>query len=171
LTITLYVFLESDDDERFFSKIIFPLLRRHYNDDIEPILYAEEQPKETRKYLRSLERRGEPYIFTIDLDPSDCLVDRKHNTACKYGIDPDRVAIVCKEIESWYLSGLKQCDCSRLGMQHYAMTDDICKETFERMIPDEPKIIIMSQMLRLFDIQVGKQKNLSFRYFFRKWIP
>lgn len=166
---SLFIFLESGDDLRFFSRIIVPLLKTQYN-DVQPIPYAEDQTRETRKYLRALESQGYPYIFTIDLDPSDCLVNRREKTASKYEIDPERILIVCKEIESWYLSGLKQCDCRKLGIKYYAMTDNICKESFERMTPKEPKIILFNKILDSFDIETGKEKNFSLRYFMRKWV-
>lgn len=167
----LYIFMESGDDERFFTRVIIPLLRKRYP-EIEAILYAEDQPKETRKYLKAITCSGDFYIFSRDLDDSTCIVARRESTATKYQIDTQNVIIVCKEIESWYLCGVKATDCKKIGIKHDChMTDDVSKESFERKLPSgASKSEIFGLMLERYDIELGKSRNLSLRYFMRKWV-
>jgi hypothetical protein len=167
----LYIFIEGDDDERFFSNIIIPLLKSKYS-HVETIQYAEDPPKQTRKYLKTVKDSGDQYIFSTDLDPDNCLKLRKDKTVEKYAISRENVIIICREIESWYLSGLKHCDCQQIGIsKYYSMTDDISKECCEKMIPKGmSRIEFFKQVVERYDVETGKSKNLSLRYFFRKWI-
>ena len=166
----LYLFLEGNDDERFFSHVLFPLLNRKYS-DIQVIPYAEEPPKKTKKFIRTVQSTGDDYIFVKDINDAPCVTARKTKVVRRYQVNQDNLIIVVKEIECWYLCGLDNQCCRRLGINRpLGNTNNITKEDFDAIVPNGVSHIeFMQQILEKYDIETGKRKNRSFRYFLRKW--
>ncbi|MGB9878320.1 MAG: hypothetical protein ACPLPS_11195, partial [bacterium] len=50
-------------------------------------------------------------------------------------LNRDRILIVVKEIESWYLAGLCDSNRKKLRIKHSPTTDDLTKEKFNALIP------------------------------------
>ena len=76
------------------------------------------------------------------------------------------------EIESWYLAGLNDEECKRLGLPTTIdNTDHISKEQFLGLMPDrfDSKAEFMLEILRVFDHETARSKNSSFRYFMQKY--
>ena len=165
------MFLEGNDDERFFSQVMFSLLAAEYP-EIRVIPYAQDPPKETNKFLRTISSSEDEYIFVKDINDAPCITASKAKTAGKYKVNQDNVVIVVKEIECWYLCGLDNDSCRRLRMErHTGNTDNMTKEDFDNFIPEDiSRIEFMQQILERFDIEIGKQRNRSFHYFLRKWV-
>lgn len=168
---TLYLFLEGHDDERFFLRVLLPLLMNKYT-NIQVILYAQDPPKVTKKFIRSIRSAGDEYIFAKDLDEAPCITASKTKAINKFQVDDDNIIIIVKEIECWYLCGLNDICCKKVGIdQRLGNTDNMTKEDFERLIPEGMSCIeFMQQILERYDIEVGRQKNRSFRYFLENWI-
>lgn len=166
----LYLFLEGNDDERFFSHILFSLLLRKYS-DIQVIQYAEDPPKKTNKFLRSVRSSGDEYIFVKDINNAPCITASKAKVTSKYRVDQNNIIIVVKEIECWYLCGLDNQCCEKLRIRRFSSTDNMTKEVFKILVPNGiTRIEFMQQILERYNIETGKQKNQSFRYFLRKWV-
>ena len=56
---------------------------------------------------------------------------KKKKTQEKHpNIDKDKIIVVIKEIESWYLAGLDNKACKQLKIKNFANTDNITKEKF-----------------------------------------
>ena len=168
---SLYLFLEGHDDERFFSRVLSRLLRRRYS-NIQVILYAEDPPKVTRRFVRSIRSAGDDYIFAKDIDEAPCVTESKRKAINKFQVDENNIIIVIKEIECWYLCGLGNQSCEKLRIDRLsANTDSMTKEDFDELIPkDMSRIEFMQQILERYDIPVGRSKNRSFRYFLEKWV-
>ena len=167
----LYLFLEGNDDERFFSHVLLPLLIRKYS-DIRFIQYAEDQPKETNKFLKSISSSGDEVIFVKDIHDAPCVTASKMKVTSKYKVNKNDIAIVVKEIECWYLCGLDSHCCRKLGIdRRLGNTDDMTKEDFDSLGPSEVSHIeFMQQILEKYDIDTGRHRNQSLRYFLRKWV-
>jgi hypothetical protein len=167
----LYFFLEGNDDERLFLRVVYPLLSGKYP-KIETILYAEDSPKSTRKFIKSIESAGDEYIFVRDLDNAPCITERKKIVASVYRADIEGIVVVVKEIECWYLCGLDDQSCRKLGIRRQiAATDDMTKEDFDTLIPKGiSHVEFMQQILEMHNTETGKQKNRSFKYFMENWI-
>ena len=88
-----------------------------------------------------------------------------------YG-DKDKIIVVIKEIESWYLAGLDNEVCRQLKINNFADTDNVTKEKFNALIPKKftSRIDFMLEILKNFSIEIAKQKNNSFRYFVEKYV-
>ena len=83
-----------------------------------------------------------------------------------------RVLIVCKEIESWYLAGLTDNDCKKMGIADSLNdTDHLSKEQFLGLMPGRfgSKTDFMLAILQVFDHETARARNRSFRYFIQKY--
>jgi len=167
----LYIFVEGEDDRRFFEKIIAPKLQKKYN-FVETIRYATLKKEKIVNFLKSIKVMGAEYIFVADINDSPCVTAKKENIRSELtNIDEERIIVVIKEIESWYLAGLDNIASRKLGIRTCNVTDDITKELFNSLIPKryDSRIYFMLEILKNFSIEIAKQKNKSFRYFIEKY--
>jgi hypothetical protein len=165
---TLWIFVEGDDDVRFFERVMKPSLTRKY-DRIQIWRYAQEKKEKVKSFLRSIRKMNAGYIYTTDINDTPSVTAKKQKVQSKFGdIDKDRIMVVEKEIESWYLAGVDDTCSRKLGISPPGSTDSITKEQFNALIPrrfDGSRIDFMEEILRYFNIETAKQKNESFRYF------
>jgi len=161
----LYIWVEGNDDERFFKRIIEPMLQKKY-DNIYIIAYSQMKKEKRKSFLKSIKSMGADYIFVTDIDKSPCVTARKEEfEEFKYIIDKGKIVVVVKEIESWYLAGL---DTKKIKIPHFELTDDITKEEFNKLISGNSRIDSMLKILNNFSIEMAKQRNKSFKYFIEK---
>ena len=166
----LYIFVEGKDDKRFFDKIITPLFERKY-DQVDVLEYAQLQKEKVSKFLKSIKGMNADYIFVSDIDQEPCVTARKQYIQSKFKeIDKDRIIVVIREIESWYLAVLDDKSSKRLGIRYSNTTDNVTKEQFNDLIPRkfDSRIDFMQEILKCFNIETGKHRNTSFRYFLDK---
>ena len=167
----LFIFVEGDDDERFFNRILSPKLQEKY-DTVKIIRYATMKKEKVDNFIRSIKAMGAEYIYVTDIDNSPCVTAKKEETQKKHpNIDKDKIIVVIKEIESWYLAGLDNKACKQLKIKNFANTDNVTKEKFNSLIPKKftSRIDFMSEILKNFSIEIAKQKNTSFQYFVEKY--
>ena len=168
----LYILVEGDDDERFFKKILLPRLREKH-DYIKVIQYAQ-KPKKfeyIKKFIKSIQSMGD-YIYVTDINDSPCITAKKQEIQDKLkNIDEDRILVVIKEIESWYLAGLDDTCSKKFRISLCDTTDDLTKKQFNNLIPKKfgSRIAFMQEILKCFNIETAKHKNESFRYFCKKY--
>jgi len=115
------------------------------------------------------------FICLADINDSPCVTAKKQTLQQhKIGnVGDDRIIVLKKEIESWYLAGLGDTCCGKLGIPSCDATDSIDKEQFETLISRSghtPKMNCMSEILKNFDMMTATQKNQSFNYFHRKYL-
>jgi len=167
----LYIFVEGDDDERFFREILLPKLRKKYN-DTNIIKYAQKSKKfeYTEKFIKSIQKiRDASYIYVTDINDSQYVVTKKQKIKeLIKSIDYDKIFVVIKEIESWYLAGLDSKLGKNLGIKKIPhTTDTVTKEQFYNLMPKkfDSKIDFMREILKNFSIEIAKKRNKSFKYF------
>lgn len=166
----LYIFVEGDDDEKFFENIVKPILEEKY-DWVLVWPYTQRKKQIVRNFLRSVKAIPADYIYVSDIDDQPCITAKKETIQNDFGnIDNNRIIVVVREIESWYLSGLDDICCTKLGFPPYSSTDNISKEQFNDSIPQrfDSRIDLMQEILKYFDLETAKQKNASLRYFLEK---
>lgn len=167
----LWVLVEGNDDERFFEAIIKPKLRTQYS-SVQLWQYAQETPKRTRNFLKSIRAMSSDYYFFSDINRSPCITAKKRSTKRRYDtrIDINTIIVVVREIESWYLAGLNSKSCKELGLRTFRRTDSTTKEQFNSLMPEkfDSRIDFMVEILKRFSIQTAKRKNRSFAYFMKK---
>lgn len=166
----LFIFLEGDDDERFFDRVIKPMYEQIY-DHVQLWKYAQGKKQKVNAFLRSINDMRAEYLFVSDMDESPCVTDKKERRASEFEkLSEDRILIVCREIESWYLAGLNDEGCSQIGIPPSYNTDRISKEQFDGMMPKKfvSRIDFMQEIMKVFDQKTALTRNTSFGYFMRK---
>ena len=165
----LYLFVEGTDDERFFESAIKPRLKKNY-DYIEVRKYAEKNKKYIFNLIKTIKSMNDSYIYFSDINNAPCITLKKQKILEKYKtIDRNRIVVVIKEIESWYLAGLNDEDSKKLTKKLFKSTDTITKEQFNKYKPkNESRINFMIELLKVFSVDIAKQKNNSFSYFMKK---
>ena len=170
----LHVWVEGGDDRLFFNTLMRPLLESWY-DWIEVVQYAQRPPTWRRNYLRSIwSNRDASYIYMTDLNAAPCVTAKKEDVRGRMRqVEADRVMVVVPEIEGWYLAGLDAEHGARLGIGEPTATDQITKEDFTRLRPRgfHSNREFMLEILSYFSVEVARQKNQSFDYFCRKFLP
>jgi len=167
----LWIFVEGNDDERFFEQIR-SFLSKEYGYIHRPWKYAQKPKRRIRNFLDSLRDMGASCLFVADINQSTCVTAKKSSLKKKCGarLDAHKVIIVVKEIEGWYLAGLDNRSCKALGIDPVASTDNITKEDFNRLIPAkfQSRIDFMIEVLKRFSPKTARRKNRSFAYFLKK---
>ena len=163
----LFIFVEGNDDERFFNRILSPKLQEKY-DTVMIIKYATMEKEKVNEFIKSIKAMGAEYIYVTDIDNSPCVTAKKEKIQKKHpNIGKDKIIVVIKEIESWYLAGLDNEVCKQLKIYNFTNTDNVTKEEFNDMIIKKftSRIDSMLEILKNFSIEIAKRKNNSFRYF------
>ncbi|MBU4222473.1 MAG: DUF4276 family protein [Euryarchaeota archaeon] len=166
----LFIFIEGDDDEKFFDKIIVPMFANKY-DTVKLWKYAQKKNERISKFLKSINAMNAEYIFVSDNDASPCITDRKQRIETDFqNIDKNRILVVVREIESWYLAGIDDESSKNFGIKSFSNTEQINKSAFNDLKPKKfnSRIDFMSEILKLFCIDTAKMKNGSFSYFIEK---
>jgi hypothetical protein len=172
----LYIWVEGDDDERFLSNVVKPAFLASY-DDVKFVRYRQMPPKKVRAFLRTIKRiqkkqKAAEYIFVADVNREPCVSAKKQKLLNQYReLERDKILVVVKEIEAWFLAGLTQAACRQLDITYLSNTDGTTKEQFGdlRQNKYDSKVDFQQEILRLFDIETARKKNTSFDYFMRKF--
>ena len=164
----LYLLLEGNDDERFFNKILTKSLEELFT-KVEILKYAEMKLSVRRKYIRTIiNKENWDYICACDIDTTGCYPKKKRSFISKNNlIEEDKIVVVIKEIESWYLAGIENDFLRSLGAGLIDRNcNEITKEIFDNLIPKKmPKAIFMNKILANYNINLAKRNNSSFLYF------
>jgi len=167
----LFILVEGDDDERFFSNITKPSLKEKYT-CVKITKHAKLRAIKIRNFLKSIKAMNADYIFVADINRAPCVTEKKRNLQAKISnIDEDRIMVVIKEIEGWYLAGLDDANSHNLGVPPFSTTDSVTKEQFHALIPKKfgSRIDFMSEILKCFSTGIAQNKNESLRYFVEKY--
>lgn len=154
--------VEGASDRRFFESIIKPKLMRRF-DVVKPVEYSIRK-REVNKLLKSMSHQGYYYLFTADQDESPCISARRKTLLKKFpAVDPDRIVIVEREIEAWYMAGLPEGGAQALGIRSYSRRCER-KEDFLNLIGERSSTEIMIEILKVFDYSLACGSNRSFAY-------
>lgn len=164
----LFIFVEGNDDKRFFNRIIKPIFEKKY-DWVEVIQYAQDSPKWRVDFLKSIQSANADYIYVADINNKPCVSAKKQAIQNELkDIDENSIIIVKMEIESWYLAGVDDTNAKKLKICTYITTDTLTKEQFN-CLTSGSRINFMSEILNCFSLEGAKQKNNSFKYFMEKY--
>ncbi len=168
----VYVFVEGNDDHRFFQKLIVPILLEHYA-DVEIIKYAQMKKEKVNLFLLSIQTLDFDYIFTADKDEDYSVGEKKGILRHKFSnLDKKKISIVIMEIESWYLAGLNHQKSLDFDINQYENTENVTKEEFNSLYHRKfrSRIDFMHELMKAFSVETAKAKNRSFEDFSRKWL-
>ena len=169
----LFVLIEGDDDERFFESVVEPFIQERYS-AIKFQKYAKKNKKWKVNIIKSINLMKADYICVGDIDDVPCITAKKEKITDDFGkkITTDKIVIVIREIEGWYLAGLDKKASKKIGIREkIGTTDNITKERFNQLIPTRmPRPVFMQKILENYDVEVAEGKNRSFGYFLNKWM-
>lgn len=166
----LMIWVEGDDDELFFGTIIKPILSGHY-DCIEIRQWGQMKKDKIKDLFSSFKSMNVDYWFVSDINNSPCITAKKNKLKITYRfMDEDRIIVVRKEIEGWYLGGVSEEKCKKYKFKQFKTTDHIGKEEFNAMIPKSftSRTDYMIELLKDYSKPVAMRKNQSFKYFINK---
>lgn len=163
----LYILVEGNDDERFFNRIVIPLIAPRFR-SVRLIKYACLKRARVCKFIQSIRRSGDEYLVVTDIDQAPGVRAKKQMILERFCVvQPGAIVVIVQEIESWYLAGLEASDASILGVRVPQTTDNVTKEEFNRTIPPQytSRIAYLLEILSRFSIPSACRKNRSFHYF------
>ncbi len=167
----LYIFVEGEDDIRFFGRIMKPLFVSRY-DSVEILQYACIKRVKINNFLKSLSEMKNDYIFVADIDRERSVRDKKQLLYHWYSnVNGSNIVIVIMEIESWYYAGLTVETLQKLGLPSLPSTDGLTKEDFNALIPStyDSRIDFMFEILKSFSPVTAARHNRSFKFFFERY--
>ncbi|RKX71298.1 hypothetical protein DRP53_02060 [candidate division WOR-3 bacterium] len=104
----LFIWVEGEDDERFFAHILKPKLQKKY-DRVEIRKYARMKKEKVDRFLRSIQSMGADFLYVVDIDKSPCVRARKQEVMrVLRSLKMEKIVVVRSEIEGWYLAGLDE---------------------------------------------------------------
>lgn len=167
-----YLLVEGIDDYNFIKRIFKRYFEEQYVKAI-PLEYAQDSPEELKTFIEIVEGSEEDdYIIFGDYKQEcGCITNTKIKINDeKFGgnADLNKILIVIREIEGWYLAGLSDDDITELKIElNLSNTNYITKKIFNDNIPRKDlkyKSIYMSILLAKFKIEYGRKRNESFCY-------
>ena len=114
---------------------------------------------------------NDEYIYVRDINDSPCVSYKKQKIQDELrNIDKNRIIVVIREIESWYLAGL-DVSSKKFGVRSFNITNTVTKEQFNDMFSKKfaSRIDFMIEILKCFSIEKAKERNKSFKYFIEKY--
>jgi hypothetical protein len=173
----MFIFYEGPDDLKFIDNIIKPIFRDK-GTAITPIDQYLKKRTILASFIKSISSiPSSSYIFMKDLDTYPCIFKRKESidSDLSHHIDVNKILIVEKEIESWYLAGTDRRTLRRLKVEPRDIdvitksTDNIDCNRFNHFFPRKiSRSEILDSLLINYDINVAELRNKSFRYFLQK---
>ena len=161
----LYIYVEGNSDNRLVQKV---LSLRLWNGGYLIKNYAEEEQKLINRTITAQKSQNR-VLFISDLDDCPCFPSRIEKTIRKYrGLKDlgDCICVVCKMIESWYVSGLPDERLDTLLKRRPFDYNKVSKTMLKNLVKDRFKDSdYMMTLLKFFDIDTAKSRNDSFRHF------
>ena len=168
----IYIFVEGNDDERFFKRIIEPRIPQR----VIYIKYAQLKKKIVINYLRTIQNSDDDYIFAADLDdlpnPSAKIKWVRHkfenyHDKKEITIPKKNIAIVIIEVESWYIAGMSDSFALMNNLDAIIRSEWVTKEVFNNIFHGKfrSRIDFMQELMKHFAFNSALEKNKSFKYF------
>ncbi|NPA42298.1 MAG: hypothetical protein GXO18_08510 [Aquificae bacterium] len=132
------------------------------------VKYASYTKNKLKDYFKSIQSIGADYIFLADKNNHPCITSRVEDVRRRWGVPSrEKIVIVVKEIESWYLAG---ADGNKLNILVPENTEAINKEEFDMRIPSrfKSRIDFMQEILKNFRVEEACRRNQSFSYLLEK---
>ena len=176
----LWVLIEGNDDLEFFDNVLKKLFEKTgLWDHAKPYKYAEDSPEDRASLIDSINAMKADYIVFGDINNHPGITAKKEDLIkekFKEKITKDKIVVVIKEIESWYIAGLDFRSLRKLGIKKRTCrdletTDHITKEDFNELIPKgKTRDIFKIEIFEEYDVDISKEKNNSFKYLTNEFI-
>jgi len=169
----LFIFVEGNDDLRFFEKVIKPEIKHKFL-SIKIITYKNEKEEKIRNYLRSIKSMKAEYIFVVDINYTPCITRKKSIVMNKFKriLEEDKIIVVKREIESWYAAGITPSVAKKLKIKYSKIKnpEDVTKEKFLSIIPSKykTKLEFQLEVLNNYSLRHAAKKSKTLSYLLKK---
>lgn len=167
----LVMLVEGADDRRFVEQIVFPRLHSWSQRIVKE--YAQLSRPELEAIIRVYNISGWNYFILGDKDASPCISQRKSSLSERFGgVPQDKIIVVERTIEAWYLAGLSPDNHLRIEVPRDI--DSCNKQKFEQVAQPIRKksgdtiLQIKNRLLEEYDWQLALNRSRSLRYFATK---
>jgi hypothetical protein len=162
------LFVEGEEDRIFAERILVPRLQVGY-DEVSLHTYAETSDDKLRNHFRSLVRMGSDFFLLVDYDRGPCVAAVRQNYAQRYEpyLGEAQVLVARPMIEAWYTAGVPSQNPFKASIPPIAESVD--KQAFagifgERARNREERIVLLQQILAVYDWGLALQRSASLRY-------
>lgn len=169
----LTIFVEGDNDSRFFETIIKPIFENK-GINVEIQKWSQKEIAFTKEFIRCIANFNSytwGYIFTSDMDHFEDQEEKIEYLINRFDIGHDKAVIVIKEIEGWYLAGLTESGAKEVGISVSKFKainpNTVEKEHFCSLIPKNflAERSFYSEILKHFDHNTALTRNKSYQVF------
>ncbi|MFW6173008.1 MAG: hypothetical protein ACOC1X_02130 [Promethearchaeota archaeon] len=168
------ILVEGRDDVKFFNEIIKPRFEKK-SDDTHVLVreHAQEPNPVTDRILKNFHKMGADFIYVCDLNDKPCVTSKKMVVDNELkNVEQEKILIVVKKIECWYLAGLTKTNAKKLKIKlpTYS-TDNITKDQFNSLVSKkfDYRIDAMAEILKYYSVKQAKKRNKSFKYLMKKY--
>ena len=167
----LWLIVEGTDDRRFCNEVLLPVFQQTF-DHVAIWQYSQQKLTKVASLIHSIEAMNADYLMFGDIDERPCVTSAKEDMTAQLPVlSWDRVVVVRREIEAWYLAGLDEAACRDLRLDQVADIDAVTKERFDRLVGGKANHTdAMVNILKRYDVEVARRRSPSFRYFWQKHV-
>ena len=95
--------------------------------------YSQKKDAKLTSLIRNIGSMNAGYLLFGDIDDRPCVTVTKEYLVNRFSVPAwDRIVVVRREIEAWYLAGLDEASCDELGLARVSDVDSTTKEQFDR---------------------------------------
>ena len=137
----LWLLVEGADDRRFCTEVLTPFFRATF-DHVAIWDYSQKKDAKLTSLIRSIDSMNDHYLLFGDIDERPCVTATKEYLVNQFSVPAwDRIVVVRREIEAWYLAGLDDEACRDLGLDGVSNVDvdAVTKEQFDRLVGGKVK--------------------------------
>lgn len=152
------IFVEGPSDS-LFIRSLFPDIEMNI------VEYSNKKFDKINKYIQTLDKMNEKYIFLFDTDTKDPNVELQKKLNQIKALKKENCFPVIIEIESWFRAGCSDNLCKKYRIKYITNTQDYSKEKMKAEFKTEHLIHIFQEILDDFSIENAKILNNSFKCF------
>jgi hypothetical protein len=162
------LFVEGEEDRAFAERVLKPHLLQRYN-EVRVHMHAQTSDEKLSSHFRSLQRMNSDYFLVVDKDRVPCISEVRRMYAHRYQphLSERQVLVACPMIEAWYTAGVPSQNPFKASIPPIAESVD--KQAFagifgERAQNLEERIVLLQQILAVYDWGLALQRSASLRY-------
>ena len=130
------------------------------------IEYSCRKKDKINKYIQTLDKMNEKYIFLFDTDTKDPNIKLQEKLLQITSLKKENCFPVIIEIESWFRAGCSDKICKKYKIKPVTNTQGYSKEQMKYEFKTDHLINIFQEILNDFSISDAQLLNNSFKYFF-----
>ena len=168
---SLFLLVEGRDDARFCREVLIPIFRRTFH-DVRTWEYSRKKPSKTIDFIRNIGYMNANYILFGDMDRHPCVTSTKEDITAQFPVlSWNRVVVIRRMIEAWYLAGLSEASHRDLALDRVRNIEEITKDQFNNLVGgSDEHSNSMIEILKYYDVEVARRRSRSFRYFWQKHV-